>query len=126
MQSAKFNFLAFNNLERKKRNKPTPVQSKALEKAFQEDNKPSREIKLGLSKELGLSLSSVQIWFQNRRAKLKNLERGYRPPRRPAPPALPKFLDAIPVSRRRFQLPSLEMIRPTQHMSSDPHLYRLQ
>ncbi|KAJ9078315.1 hypothetical protein DSO57_1007870 [Entomophthora muscae] len=118
-----FNFLMFNSLERKKRNKPTPAQSQGLEDAFRKDTKPSREIKENLSVELGLDLSCVQIWFQNRRAKMKNAMRGHRPIRRPVPPKTSNGI-LIPPNRRRFQLPSIDFVRPpSQYVGSDPHLY---
>ncbi|KAJ9050602.1 LIM/homeobox protein Lhx1 [Entomophthora muscae] len=114
------NFLMFNHLERKKRNKPTPAQARGLEMAFQAQPKPSKEVKVKLSKELGLNLNSVQIWFQNRRAKHKNLINQQRHSQIQASPAVDFF------KRRRIQLPKLTDIEVSRtYQSSDPRLYHL-
>ncbi|KAL6075483.1 LIM/homeobox protein Lhx3 [Balamuthia mandrillaris] len=61
--------------ERRKRQRinTDAVQLAILEKAFEENNVPSRQCKLRLATETGLSLNRVQVWFQNRRAKERRL-----------------------------------------------------
>ncbi|OAG31516.1 hypothetical protein NEIG_00816 [Nematocida sp. ERTm5] len=46
-------------------------QISTLEKAFEDDSHPSQKAKTRLSVSLGITIKSVQIWFQNRRAKEK-------------------------------------------------------
>ncbi|EHY66905.1 hypothetical protein NERG_00545 [Nematocida ausubeli] len=46
-------------------------QIKSLEKAFEDDSHPSQKAKTKLSALLGITIKSIQIWFQNKRAKEK-------------------------------------------------------
>jgi hypothetical protein len=51
--------------------------TKILMAAFEHNPKPSSEMRTALGQKLGLSSRAVQIWFQNRRAKLKKLSTGH-------------------------------------------------
>lgn len=57
----------------RKRTRATPEQLAVLEKTFSVNPSPNNRIREQLSRELGMSERSIQIWFQNRRAKVKNL-----------------------------------------------------
>jgi hypothetical protein len=58
-----------------KRRRTTPDQLAILEKFFAGCRTPNGEQRKDLSKRTGMTERSVQIWFQNRRAKVKSLER---------------------------------------------------
>ncbi|CDR99786.1 hypothetical protein, partial [Sporisorium scitamineum] len=66
---------AFRPRGRKKRNKCTPDQLRSLEAFFEKNRNPTGRIRLELSRRLRMPERSVQVWFQNRRAKLKTVER---------------------------------------------------
>lgn len=57
----------------RKRTRATPEQLNILEKTFTVNPSPNSRIREQLSHELGMSERSIQIWFQNRRAKVKNV-----------------------------------------------------
>ncbi|KAI8138985.1 hypothetical protein BJV82DRAFT_673093 [Fennellomyces sp. T-0311] len=57
----------------RKRTRATPEQLAVLEKTFSVNPSPNNRVREQLSRELGMSERSIQIWFQNRRAKVKNL-----------------------------------------------------
>lgn len=61
----------YNPFEVKHRRRTTKAQHKILEKAFAENQKPSAGIRRQLALRLGMTPRAVQVWFQNRRAKLK-------------------------------------------------------
>ncbi|ESO00082.1 hypothetical protein HELRODRAFT_127812, partial [Helobdella robusta] len=62
----------------------TSVQLEILEKTFLSHHYPDTNTCLILSQKLGLSNSTLQIWFQNRRAKWRRKEHTKRAPGRPA------------------------------------------
>ncbi|SPO24051.1 uncharacterized protein UTRI_03404_B [Ustilago trichophora] len=66
---------AFRPRGRKKRNKCTPDQLRSLEAFFEKNRNPTGRIRLELSRKLRMPERSVQVWFQNRRAKVKTIER---------------------------------------------------
>ncbi|PWN46756.1 hypothetical protein IE53DRAFT_382641 [Violaceomyces palustris] len=66
---------AFQTKGRKKRNKCSPEQLQALEAFFAKNRNPTGRIREELSKKLRMPERSVQVWFQNRRAKVKVLEK---------------------------------------------------
>ncbi len=66
---------AFRPRGRKKRNKCTPEQLRSLEAFFEKNRNPTGRIRLELSRKLRMPERSVQVWFQNRRAKVKTIER---------------------------------------------------
>ncbi|KAI5189632.1 hypothetical protein NEMIN01_0585 [Nematocida minor] len=57
---------------KKPRTKLESWQILALEKAYEDDSHPSQKAKTRLSSALGLQIKSIQIWFQNKRAKEKS------------------------------------------------------
>ena len=57
----------------RKRTRATPEQLVILEKTFDVNPSPNNRVREQLSHELGMSERSIQIWFQNRRAKVKNI-----------------------------------------------------
>lgn len=57
---------------KKSRTKLETWQISALEKAYDDDSHPSQKAKTRLSTALGLQIKSIQIWFQNKRAKEKS------------------------------------------------------
>lgn len=61
----------YNPFEIKHRKRTTKNQYKVLEKAFQENPKPSNAVRRNLAIQLEMSPRGVQVWFQNRRAKKK-------------------------------------------------------
>ncbi|OAD73910.1 Homeodomain-like DNA binding domain-containing transcription factor, partial [Phycomyces blakesleeanus NRRL 1555(-)] len=54
------------------RMRATPKQLELLEKTFSINPSPNNRMREQMSKELAMSERSIQIWFQNRRAKVKN------------------------------------------------------
>ncbi|KAG8938620.1 hypothetical protein FRC04_008142 [Tulasnella sp. 424] len=63
----------FNPYEVKPGKRPSRAQLTVLEAIFQKNNKPSSATKKALAAQLDMPLRNVQVWFQNRRAKDKNL-----------------------------------------------------
>ncbi|CAM0136542.1 hypothetical protein VKS41_003345 [Umbelopsis sp. WA50703] len=57
----------------KKRTRATPEQLAVLEKTFMTNTSPNSRMRSSLAQELGMTERSIQIWFQNRRAKVKNM-----------------------------------------------------
>lgn len=61
--------------QRKRRKRTTAAQLALLETHFANDMLPSNETRAALADRLGMSPRRVQIWFQNKRAKNKRLQR---------------------------------------------------
>ena len=61
----------YNPFEVKHRRRTTKAQFKVLERVFQENAKPPAALRRQLAGRLGMTPRAVQVWFQNRRAKLK-------------------------------------------------------
>lgn len=57
-----------------KRSTFTPEQLQTLEAAFAVNPLPNLAMRHGLAEQLGLSPRTVQVWFQNRRQKMKKLQ----------------------------------------------------
>lgn len=57
----------------RKRTRATPEQLAVLEKTFSTNPTPNSRVREQLAHELGMPDRSIQIWFQNRRAKVKNM-----------------------------------------------------
>lgn len=56
----------------RKRTRTSPEQLAILEKSFTSNPSPNNRVREQLSHQLGMPERSIQIWFQNRRAKVKN------------------------------------------------------
>jgi len=56
---------------KKKRQRTSPDQLAILEEIFQTDKMPNQQTRVHLADKLGMSSRRVQIWFQNKRAKVK-------------------------------------------------------
>ncbi|KRH92086.1 putative Homeodomain-like, Homeodomain-related, Homeobox protein, partial [Pseudoloma neurophilia] len=61
----------FDPFEVKHRKRTSKSQLKILEKTFESNKKPDSALRNQLSEQLGMTPRSVQVWFQNRRAKQK-------------------------------------------------------
>nr|ODN89367.1 hypothetical protein L203_02075 [Cryptococcus depauperatus CBS 7841] len=59
----------------KHRRRTTPEQLKVLEFWYELHPKPDNELRERLAAQLGMTKRNVQVWFQNRRAKMKGLAR---------------------------------------------------
>ncbi|OAD70346.1 Homeodomain-like DNA binding domain-containing transcription factor, partial [Phycomyces blakesleeanus NRRL 1555(-)] len=57
----------------RKRTRASPEQLGILEKTFNINPSPNNRVREQLSQQLSMSERSIQIWFQNRRAKVKNI-----------------------------------------------------
>ncbi|KAG9018624.1 hypothetical protein FRB90_011110 [Tulasnella sp. 427] len=68
-----YNTAYFNPYEVKHRKRTSRAQLTVLEATFQENNKPSSAVKKALAAQLDMPIRNVQVWFQNRRAKDKNI-----------------------------------------------------
>ncbi|KAJ1944067.1 hypothetical protein FBU59_002707, partial [Linderina macrospora] len=66
----------YNPTQVRHRRRTTKEQLIRLEYVFKDDPKPQAETRKILSDQLGMTTREVQIWFQNRRAKEKNLVKG--------------------------------------------------
>jgi len=58
-------------INKKKRQRTSPDQLAILEQIFQTDKMPNQQTRVQLADQLGMSSRRVQIWFQNKRAKVK-------------------------------------------------------
>jgi len=56
---------------KKKRQRTSPDQLAILDQVFVTDKMPSQQTRIQLADQLGMSSRRVQIWFQNKRAKVK-------------------------------------------------------
>ncbi|KAI8084561.1 Homeodomain-like protein, partial [Halteromyces radiatus] len=61
----------YNPFETKHRRRTSRAQFKLLETSFYENTKPNATMRRWLAQKLGMTPRSVQVWFQNRRAKAK-------------------------------------------------------
>ncbi|KAI8050551.1 homeobox domain-containing protein, partial [Syncephalis plumigaleata] len=59
----------------KKRNRINAGQLMVLEKAFTDSPSPSSKMRTMIANQCQMTERSVQIWFQNRRAKARNAQR---------------------------------------------------
>eukprot|EP01132_Coremiostelium_polycephalum_P003841 gene3841-4785_t len=69
--STDFNGSSLSASQKKKRQRTSPEQLAILEQIFETDKMPSQQIRVRLANQLGMSSRRVQIWFQNKRAKVK-------------------------------------------------------
>ncbi|KAF9763694.1 Homeobox protein HD-10 [Nosema granulosis] len=60
----------------KHRKRTTKAQLRVLEKTFETCPRPDSLMRKKLGEQLGMTPRSVQVWFQNRRAKIKKQQQG--------------------------------------------------
>ncbi|SJX62325.1 uncharacterized protein SRS1_13171 [Sporisorium reilianum f. sp. reilianum] len=68
-------FYPLNPFEIKHRRRTTKTQFRVLESTFREVPKPNATLRKQISAQLDMPVRAVQIWFQNRRAKAKAMEK---------------------------------------------------
>lgn len=56
--------------QKRKRQRTSPEQLDLLEQLFQTNTTPNQQMRLQLESDLGMSARRIQIWFQNKRAKV--------------------------------------------------------
>lgn len=61
----------YNPFEIKHRRRTSKDQFQVLETSFQDNSKPNATVRRALAQRLGMTPRAVQVWFQNRRAKMK-------------------------------------------------------
>lgn len=66
----------YNPFEIKHRRRTSKDQFQVLETSFQENSKPNATVRRALAQRLGMTPRAVQVWFQNRRAKMKVVSGG--------------------------------------------------
>ena len=59
----------------RKRSRATPEQLAILEATFEKNTSPNSKLREALAEKVHMSERSIQIWFQNRRAKVKNTQK---------------------------------------------------
>lgn len=67
--------MAYDPYQVKHRKRTTPEQLSVLERAFDENSKPSAVARKMIADQIGMTPRSVQVWFQNRRQKRKMAEK---------------------------------------------------
>lgn len=60
--------------KKRKRQRTSPEQLSILEQMFKGNRTPDYETRTRLSKQLGMTPRRIQIWFQNKRAKMKKIQ----------------------------------------------------
>ena len=65
-----FSEYSLDDASKRPRTTITAKQLEALKRAYNESPKPARHVREQLSAETGLDMRVVQVWFQNRRAKV--------------------------------------------------------
>ncbi|KAI8358574.1 homeobox domain-containing protein [Blakeslea trispora] len=111
-------------LSKAKRKRISPSQYNRLMEVFDQTDTPSSEIRENLANELDMTKREVQVWFQNRRAKM-NRSRNMTNSRRHSafiPPPLSRTTSAVEgvhlPYHQHSQLPSKSQILPFAHVSS--------
>jgi hypothetical protein len=59
----------------RKRTRATPEQLAILEETFKTNTSPNSKVREALAEKVNMSERSIQIWFQNRRAKMKAMQK---------------------------------------------------
>ncbi|KAI9097334.1 homeobox domain-containing protein, partial [Phlyctochytrium arcticum] len=71
VESVKEQIIREETTPKKKRVRTTATQLAILQQAFMADPMPSAAVRASVAERLGMTSRSVQVWFQNKRAKLK-------------------------------------------------------
>ncbi|KAL6078163.1 Short stature homeobox protein 2 [Balamuthia mandrillaris] len=71
------------NAPKATRKRKTPEQLAILEREFENNPMPNKDVRDTLSSNLGLSSRQIQIWFQNKRAKVKTTRHQQHPKHQP-------------------------------------------
>lgn len=74
--SGEFKPTFYNPFEIKHRRRTSRDQFQVLESSFLDNSKPNATVRRALAQRLGMTPRAVQVWFQNRRAKLKTITSG--------------------------------------------------
>lgn len=61
-------------VHKRKRQRTNPEQLDLLEQMFQTNTMPNQQTRVQLAAELGMSARRIQIWFQNKRAKVRRIK----------------------------------------------------
>lgn len=103
--------------QRKRRKRATSAQLALLERHFASDTLPSNDTRAALAERLGMSPRRVQIWFQNKRAKNKRIQRETQQHRQSSEEALSSRIPAEhPITIRGSSLLSIaQAAAPSPH-----------
>lgn len=71
VESVKEQIIREETMPKKKRVRTSSSQLSILQEAFQQDPMPNAATRTALAERLGMTSRAVQVWFQNRRAKMK-------------------------------------------------------
>lgn len=108
----------------RKRTHLSSTQVSVLECSFQENSLPDSSIRSRLAKKLSVSERTVQIWFQNRRAKQKKMKMYLRDQKQDLPRYQPTFRSLV--TPKAFEEPQLQTIRKRPRSISKPEPKSLQ
>lgn len=99
---------------KKKRQRTSPDQLSVLEQIFETDKMPNQQKRLKLAEQLGMSSRRIQIWFQNKRAKVKRVgsKMGESAPTSPSNPEHPA--DSVPNSPSSALSPPSSPVRESK------------
>ncbi|CAO3594934.1 unnamed protein product [Absidia cylindrospora] len=93
----------YNPFETKHRRRTSRAQFKILETSFLENTKPNATMRRWLAQKLDMTPRSVQVWFQNRRAKAKSQLHSRHPP--PSSPSSSPSSSSSTLTSHCFETP---------------------
>lgn len=108
----------------RKRTHLSSTQVSQLESSFQENSLPDSSIRSRLAKKLSISERTVQIWFQNRRAKQKKMKVYLRDQKQDLPRYQPTFRSLM--TPKAFEEPQIQTFRERPRSISKPEPKSLQ
>lgn len=94
---------------KKSRTKLESWQISVLEKAYEDDSHPSQKAKGRLSAALGIQIKSIQIWFQNKRAKEKSKKEQNEIDSKSIPISAEEIQTSRPAYSEQSAIPSVEI-----------------